>query len=197
MAIDSLRKRASVACLGLAFLGPSVVPDGTLAQADRQTIGYGYYGILAAAGINEIGGTSQIEAFSSTGGITRERAIGGTSQLEAYSSSGGIEIVSTRKTYGGYVPPTYVKSKVRKKDESILELVEKLVDQAEQVEEPEIKQRVRKVVKRVEKVVRIENDFEHAKAIRNTLAQIHRLEKAINDRIQEDEAAINALLSIL
>ena len=92
MAIDSLRKRASVASLGLAFLGPSVVPDGTLGQADRQTVAHSYYGILAGSAIVEIGGTAQLEAYSATGGITRERILGATSQITAYSSTGGITL---------------------------------------------------------------------------------------------------------
>jgi hypothetical protein len=98
MAIDSLRKRASVASLGLAFLGPSVVADGSFIQGDRQTIGHGYYGINVGAGAVELGGTSQLEAFTSSGGITLERVIGGTSQLEAFTSTGGITL---ERTIGG------------------------------------------------------------------------------------------------
>ena len=41
MAIDSAAKRASIAGF--------IIPDGTLAQADRQTIAGMYGGILAAA----------------------------------------------------------------------------------------------------------------------------------------------------
>jgi hypothetical protein len=92
MAIDSRRKRASVAALGLAFLGPSIVPDGSFVQADRQAIAHSYYGILAGGAFVQIGGTAQLEAFTSTGGITLERAIGGTSQLEAFTSTGGITL---------------------------------------------------------------------------------------------------------
>jgi len=95
MAIDSRRKRASAAVLGLAFLAPSVVPDGTLGSADRQAIAHSYYGIDAGGAVVEIGGTSQLEAYSSSGVITLERVIGGTSQIEAYSSSGGITVERT------------------------------------------------------------------------------------------------------
>ena len=98
MAIDSRRKRASVAGLALAFLGPSVVPDGSFAQGDRQAIAHSYYGINAASGIVEIGGTSQLEAFASSGGITLERVIGGTSQLLAFDATGGITL---ERTLGG------------------------------------------------------------------------------------------------
>lgn len=50
MAIDSERKRKSIAAISLYALGPTAVADGSFNQADRQTIGYGYYGILAGAG---------------------------------------------------------------------------------------------------------------------------------------------------
>lgn len=92
MAIDSRRKRASVAALGLAFLGPSIVPDGTLGAEDRQVVAHSYYGIAAGGAFVEIGGTSQLEALASTGGITLERVIGGTSQLEAHTSTGGVTL---------------------------------------------------------------------------------------------------------
>jgi hypothetical protein len=45
MAIDSARKRKSIAAISHYAIGPVVVPDGTLISADRQVIGYGYYGI--------------------------------------------------------------------------------------------------------------------------------------------------------
>lgn len=98
MAIDSRRKRASVAALGLAFLGPSVVPDGKLGQQDRQSVANSYYGIEAGGSFVTIGDTSQLDAITSTGGITLERVIGGTSQLEGYDASGGI---TTERVLGG------------------------------------------------------------------------------------------------
>jgi hypothetical protein len=98
MAIDSLRKRASIASLGLAFLCPSVVPDGSFVQADRQTIGHSYYGIAAGSAFVTIGGTSQLEPFTASGGITLERVIGGTGQLEPFTATGGITL---ERTLGG------------------------------------------------------------------------------------------------
>jgi len=47
MAIDTASKRASALGVGLAFT-LLVIPDGTIAQADRQTIANSYSGILAA-----------------------------------------------------------------------------------------------------------------------------------------------------
>jgi len=98
MAIDNRRKRASIAALGLAFLGPSVVPDGTLAQADRQAIAHSYYGIEAGGAIVQIGATCQLENYAATGGITLERILGGTSQLENHGATGGITL---ERTLGG------------------------------------------------------------------------------------------------
>lgn len=49
MAIDSQRKRQSIASVGFVGLQPTITPDGSFSQGDRQTIGYSYYGILAAS----------------------------------------------------------------------------------------------------------------------------------------------------
>ena len=125
MAIDSLRKRASIASLGLAFLAPSVVPDGSFAVGDRQAIAHSYYGIAAGNPSKTIGGTSQLEVFTSTGTLTVQPQhtigatsqleafdstgqinlgwqIGGTSQLEAFTSSGTIQAGTARKNTGGF-----------------------------------------------------------------------------------------------
>lgn len=48
MAVDTLRKRASIVAIGFMAAGPSVVADGSFDQGDRQTIGYSYAGIEAA-----------------------------------------------------------------------------------------------------------------------------------------------------
>lgn len=48
MAIDTAVKRASVLGVGLVFT-LLVIPDSTIAQADRQTIANSYGGILASA----------------------------------------------------------------------------------------------------------------------------------------------------
>jgi len=47
MAIDSEIKRKSIAAIGAQYIGPSVVPDGTIGQPDRQVIAYSYSGIAA------------------------------------------------------------------------------------------------------------------------------------------------------
>ena len=62
-----------------------------------------------------IGGTSQLGAFSSTGGLQVGRKIGGTSQLGALGSSATIQVVSTQATAtGGQRGPITVGKKKRK-----------------------------------------------------------------------------------
>lgn len=50
MAIDTAVKRKSLAAIPLPHMGPVIVPSGSLDQADRQAVGYGYAGILASGG---------------------------------------------------------------------------------------------------------------------------------------------------
>ncbi len=49
MAIDTERKRKSVAGVGRKWHPGVVVSDGSFDQGDRQTIGRSYHGILAGA----------------------------------------------------------------------------------------------------------------------------------------------------
>ena len=63
MAIDTAKKRASALGVGLAFI-TLVVPSGTIAQADRQTIANTYSGILAAAPV-----VVSPDCFSATQGV--------------------------------------------------------------------------------------------------------------------------------
>jgi hypothetical protein len=49
MAIDTAQKRASSATISAIWNGPSVIPDSSFDQADRQHIAWSYSGILAAA----------------------------------------------------------------------------------------------------------------------------------------------------
>ena len=92
MAIDSRSKRASIASLGLAFLGASVVPTGTIAAADRLTVGHSYYGIAAGSGQIELGATSQIGAYAASGVLTIEQVLGATSQIGAYDATGVLTV---------------------------------------------------------------------------------------------------------
>ena len=47
MAIDSRQKRRSIMAMGLPWRSVSLpIPDGTIGQADRQMLLYGYAGIL-------------------------------------------------------------------------------------------------------------------------------------------------------
>jgi len=93
MAIDSRRKRASVASLGLLFLGASVVPDGSFAVGDRQAIASSYYGIdSTVAWIDVGGGTAQLPDITSSGAVTLEINAGGEAALPAYTSTGTVTL---------------------------------------------------------------------------------------------------------
>ena len=59
MAIDTARKRKSAAQMCVAHGPVTVVPDGSLGAADRQTVGWGYYGIL----ISEPAAPETLSAF--------------------------------------------------------------------------------------------------------------------------------------
>ncbi len=115
-----------------------------------------------------------------------------------------IPEVVTDTAKGGYVPPKYISSKLRKKDESILESVYALVAKVE--EEPfkppaEITARIKRTVKRAENVVNIEDARRHRQELQNTMTQIERLETIVNKHIKEtradEDAAISALLSVI
>ena len=224
MAIDTLAKRASVASLGLAFLGPSIIPSGTIGAAERQVSAHSYYGILAGAGETTLGGTSQLENYASSGGITLERVVGATSQIEAYTSSGGITLervlggtsqlqaftssavitvgdgVTTAK--GGYVPAKRVKTKLKKRDEEILDQVNELVAKLEEVPKAKkLVERAKKIEVKAKQAVQVKDYTEHNKRIATMNAQIDKLSTAVTLHIQaakrDEDEAIKALLEII
>jgi len=92
MAIDSRQKRASIASLGLAFLGASIVPGGSFAVGDRQTIANSYYGIDSTVTGIDVGGELQIDNFTAEGVVTLEINTGGESQLEVFDAEGGVSL---------------------------------------------------------------------------------------------------------
>jgi len=54
MAIDTERKRKSAAHVGEYANPVTVVPDGTIAVADRYAIGWSYAGIVAQEGVKNL-----------------------------------------------------------------------------------------------------------------------------------------------
>lgn len=92
MAIDTRRKRASAAVIGLAFLAPSIVPDGSISASDRQAIAHSYY--TASDTQTELGATSQLGLYTSSGGIALDITLGSTAQIGDYSSLGGITVTA-------------------------------------------------------------------------------------------------------
>ncbi len=92
MAIDSRAKRASVASLALAFIGPSVQPDSSITVFDRQTIAGSYYGIDSTTQGIDAGGDLQLGNFDLTGTATLEINAGGDLQLAAFDLEGGATL---------------------------------------------------------------------------------------------------------
>ena len=58
-------------------------------------------GGITVQNIETIGGTAQIDALSSTGGLNLGWQIGGTSQLAAFTSTGGIQVGEVVAPVGG------------------------------------------------------------------------------------------------
>jgi hypothetical protein len=71
-------------------------------------------GGITVQNIETIGGTAQIDALSSTGGLNLGWQIGGTSQLAAFTSSGFIQVGDVIESTGGQRGPITVGKKKRK-----------------------------------------------------------------------------------
>ena len=71
VAIDTEQRRKSAATVFSVFNGPSVVPSGTIAAADRLHIGWSYAGIAAAtpavAGGRRRGAVAWMVMYSNVG----------------------------------------------------------------------------------------------------------------------------------
>jgi len=159
-------------------------------------------GQVQGAATHTIGGTSQLSAFGSSGGLTvlTTRTIGGTDQLLAFAASGGIQVGSATK--GGWGPAKRVKSRLKKKDEEILRQVYELVAKLDEVPAPKtLKERVKRVEVKAKKAIQVVDTTRHDKQLASTRAQIDRIELAINTHIkafkEDEDAAIRALMSIL
>jgi hypothetical protein len=70
MAIDTQQDRQSAATVATVWNPPTIVPDGSFNQADRQQIGYCYSGIL-------IGGAVGPTVLDLERGLCRGVAVGG------------------------------------------------------------------------------------------------------------------------
>jgi len=157
-----------------------------------------------ASSTHTIGGTSQLSGFGSSGGLNvfTVLTVGGTDQLAAFSATGNLLVESATTTRGGWLPPKRVKTKRRKKDEEILRQVYELVAKLEEIPAPQkLKQRVKRVEIKAKKAIQVIDTTQHDKQLRNTQAQIDRIQSAINTHIkafkQDEDAAIKALLSII
>ena len=168
-----------------------------------QLSGFGSSGGLNVFSTITIGGTDQLAAFGSSGGLNvfTVHTVGGTDQLLTLGASGGIQ-VGTAITAHGSLPPKRVKTRLRKKDEEILEQIYELVAKLEEVPAPKkLVDRVKRVEVKAKKAIQVADTTRHDRQLASTRAQIDRLELAINTHIkafkQDEEDAIQALLSIL
>ena len=159
-----------------------------------------------ASTVQTIGGTSQLSAFSSSAGLQVGRKIGASSQLAAFTSSGTVTVVSvaTAAQGGNYAPTKYVRTKLKKKDEEILESIFELVAKLEESPHepsPQIKDKVQQVEQRTRKAIKLVSQQARVKEIKNTRAQIQRLTLTVNKHIKkakdDEDAAINALLELM
>jgi hypothetical protein len=112
-----------------------------------------------------------------------------------------IITATTTTTKGGYVPPTYIKTKIKKKDESVLEAVYELVALSEQpeAETPTVLQeQIKKVKVKAQKALNIKAIPRHNQEMEQALVQVRQLKKKLSKHIKEvkadEEAAIKALL---
>lgn len=118
------------------------------------------------------------------------------------SNAFGVTISELASTGGSWSPPKKVTTKLKKKDDSVLESIYELVAKLEEVPAPaKLKERVKKVEVRAKKVINLNSIKEHDKQIKLVSKQIQLLEKSVNIHIkkakQDEDDAINALLSII
>lgn len=93
MAIDTAAKRSQVLSLsltaGLGLFGILPIPDGTVAQADRQHLAGMYGGILAAASQVFTGGHPEAQDFAVGGPVAGSYHSGGAAKA-GYSTGGAV-----------------------------------------------------------------------------------------------------------
>ena len=105
-------------------------------------------------------------------------------------------------TAGGWVPPKRVTRKIKKKDTEILESIYELIAAVEEVPgHTKLVQRAKKVETKVKKAIKLKDFTEQDKQIKQTKAQITRLESAIKTHIrkeaEDEDQAIKLLMDIM
>lgn len=113
-----------------------------------------------------------------------------------------VDFTGATDTRGGYLPPKRVKTKLKKRDEEILEQVYELVAKLEEVPKAKkLVERAKKIEVKAKKVVNLKDYTEHNKQISMMNAQIDKLSTAVTLHIKsmknEEDAAIKALLEVI
>jgi len=116
----------------------------------------------------------------------------------------GVTAAAAVSQGGNYAPPKYVKTKRKKKDESIRESIEALlteVKQAPVVIPLKVENDVRDVYDRAPEVINIKSAVERTQKIAALSVEISEIRKTVKRIIKEEqedeEAAIQALMSIM
>lgn len=152
-----------------------------------------------------IGGTSQLGGFSSSGGLKvfTVHTVGDSSQLDALTSSGAIKVPSTQQG-GNYLPPKLVKTKLKRKDDSIRESIEELlteVKEAPVIIPQKVENELREVYDRAPEVINLRASVERTQKIAALTVEINNIRKTVKRLVkeeQEDEdAAIRVLMEIM
>ena len=115
------------------------------------------------------------------------------------------EVVSeVTQLKGGYVPPTYVKTKRKKKDDSIRESIEQLlteVREAPVVIPQKVENDLREVYDRAPEVINLKQSAKRTQQIAELTNEIQTLRKTVKRLVKEaredEESAITALLELM
>jgi hypothetical protein len=143
-------------------------------------------GTLTVQNQETIGGTSQLEVFNSTGGINLGFSIGGTSQLQAFTSSGFIQVgdavvVDTDQPTGGSLAFKLEQERYRKEDEKQQRKAKKAKD--------------RKISNEIDrKLALAERDLEAREARDQELARLSKLVEANKTEIIRDYGKLEAVV---
>ncbi len=152
-----------------------------------------------------IGGTSQLGGFSSSGGLNvfTVHTVGDSSQLDAFSSTGAIKVPSTVQG-GHYLPPKYVKTKLKKKDNSIKESIEALlteVKQAPVIIPLKTENKVRELYDRTPEVVNLKASAKKTQQLAALTVEIQAVRKSIKrlvkEEMEDEDEAIRVLMELM
>ena len=112
--------------------------------------------------------------------------------------------VEVTQAKGGYVPPTYVRTKRKKKDDSIRESIEQLLTEvraAPVVIPQKVENELRDVYDRAPEVINLKQSAKRTKQIAELTNDIQTLRKTVKQLVkqarEDEETAIRALLELM